>query len=72
MLAPTAKSRGEIAVAAKQNERQAVLVLPDVGLSEAQLESLKQDFQNSLVASLQKGGARDDIIIVVVIVVLAQ
>ncbi|MEU7524426.1 hypothetical protein AB0A74_01680 [Saccharothrix sp. NPDC042600] len=52
--------------------RQAVLVMPDVGLSEDDIESLKSNFENNLVGSLQKAGARDDVVIVVVIVVVAQ
>lgn len=56
------------------SERKAVLVLPDVGLSEEQIQSLKEEFSNSLVASLRKAGLRVEnfIIIVVVVVILAE
>jgi hypothetical protein len=48
----------------------AVLVLPDVGLSERQLDEVKEEFQNHLVGTLRSRLSRDDIIIVVVVVVV--
>lgn len=54
-------------------QRKAVLVMPDIGLSEEQLNSVKSDFENSLVGSLERAGmARPVVVIVVVIVVLAE
>lgn len=49
--------------------RKAVLVLPDVGLDEKQLDRLKGDFQNNLVSTLKNAGARDEVVVVVVVVV---
>lgn len=48
----------------------AVLVLPDVGLSERQMDEMKEEFQNHLVGSLRSRLAREDIIVVVVVVVV--
>lgn len=54
-------------------ERKAVLVLPDFGLSEEQLDSVKTDFSNNLIGSLRNAGfQRDDVVVVVVVVVVAQ
>jgi hypothetical protein len=50
-------------------ERRAVLVLPDIGLSESQLEHLKGEFQNNLVSTLKRGGVKDDVSVVVVVTV---
>jgi hypothetical protein len=49
--------------------RKAVLVLPDVGLDEKQLERVKGDFQNNLVSTLRTAGARDEVVVVVIVVV---
>ena len=54
-------------------ERKAVLVMPDVGLSEDDLNNMKHDFENSLVGSLERVGmARPVVVIVVIVVVLAE
>lgn len=56
-------------MAAKKRHK-AVLVLPDIGLSESHLERVKGEFQNHLVASLTRAGAADDIIVIIVVVVV--
>jgi hypothetical protein len=65
---------GVINMVAAKGEQRAVLVLPDVGLSEEQIDSVKADFQNNLVGSLERAGGRmaNRIIVVVVVVVAAQ
>jgi hypothetical protein len=56
----------------QKREQKAVLVLPDIGLSESEIETLKGRFQNQIVESM--GGeaavnARAVVIVVVVVVV---
>lgn len=49
----------------------AVLILPDVGLEEASLDKLKDEFQNTVAGTLQRLGSRmaDTVVVVVVVVV---
>lgn len=58
--------------AAKSTEHKVVLTLPDIGLSKAQVNSLKKNFKNEVVTHL--GGAealaRRRIIVVVVVVIV--
>ena len=57
---------------AKPREREAVLVLPDIGLKKTEIDSMRKRFENSLVESL--GGrdalARRAVIVVVVVVIV--
>jgi hypothetical protein len=52
-------------------QRKAVLVMPDVGLSEESIQSIKSDFENNLVGNLERAGMRRDEVVVVVVVVVA-
>lgn len=52
-----------------KREHKAVLVLPDLGMSESEIEGMKARFENQIVDSL--GANRDpDIVVVVVVVVV--
>jgi hypothetical protein len=57
----------------KPKERKAVLVLPDIGLEEQEVEALKGRFENNLVDSLggREALARRAVVVVVVVVVVA-
>lgn len=55
-----------------QKEQKAVLVLPNLGLSESEIETLKDKFRNNVIESM--GGpdalkSRDVVIVVVVVIV---
>lgn len=48
----------------------AILILPDVGLNEDDLEKVKGQFQNSIAETLKRAGSRlADVVVVVVVVV---
>jgi len=55
----------------KPEVRQAVLVLPDMGIPEENIEVIKEEFQNSMVSTLRKNALRPDVVVVVVVVVVA-
>lgn len=51
------------------NERKAVLVLPDMGLSDEQIDNLKDAFKNTVVDTLKSSGiASPDAVVVVVVI----
>lgn len=52
---------------ATAKQRRAVLVLPDVGLSETQVEKLKDEFQSNLVGTIRRAGQTADVEVVVVV-----
>jgi len=57
-----------------EKEQKVVLTIPDMGLSKAQINTLKKRFQNDMVESLggkERLAARRIIIVVVVVVVFA-
>ncbi len=56
----------------KKREVKAVLTLPDLGLKEHEVESLKTRFHNSLVESMRAGETGDDVVVVVVVVVIER
>jgi hypothetical protein len=48
----------------------AILILPDVGLNEDELEKVKGQFQNNIAETLKRAGSRlADVVVVVVVVV---
>jgi hypothetical protein len=48
----------------------AILILPDVGLNEDELEKVKSQFQNNIAETLKRAGSRlADVVVVVVVVV---
>lgn len=53
-----------------QQERKAVLVLPDVGLKQEHCDKLRTEFQNSIVGTLRNAGAAMASVVVVVVVVV--
>ena len=57
---------------AKKREVKAVLTLPDIGLKEHEIESLKTRFHSSLVESTRGIQNADDVVIVVVVVVIER
>ena len=50
--------------------RRAVLVLPDLGLSEEECDRCREEFQNSLVGTLKNFGVDLQAVVVVVVVVV--
>jgi hypothetical protein len=50
-------------------EHKAVLVLPDVGLNDKQIASVKEEFRNSLVSSLNRAGATHVVIVIEIVIV---
>ena len=45
----------------------AILILPDVGLNEDELEKVKSQFQNNIAETLKRAGSRlADVVVVVV------
>jgi hypothetical protein len=61
--------------AAKNTEHKVVMTIPDIGLSKAQINSLKRNFKNEIVTHL--GGAealarRRIIVVIVVVIVFRQ
>jgi hypothetical protein len=61
--------------AAKNTEHKVVMTIPDIGLSKAQINSLKKNFKNEIVTHL--GGAealarRRIIVVIVVVIVFRQ
>ncbi|OEJ21825.1 hypothetical protein AR457_41110 [Streptomyces agglomeratus] len=65
---------GETPGTTPKREQKAVLVLPDVGLSESEIETLKEKFHNNVVESMGGPDALKarDVVIVVVVVVMEQ
>lgn len=54
---------------AKSRERRAVLVLPDIGLDERQMEKLKEEFQSNLVSTLRNNTQTADVEVVVTVTI---
>jgi hypothetical protein len=54
---------------AQARKHKAVLVLPDIGLDEQQIEKMKEEFQNSLVSTIKRAGGRDDVTVVVTVTI---
>jgi hypothetical protein len=54
----------------KKKEHKAVLVLPDMGLSESEVDDLKGRFENQIIESMGGRQARPDVVVVVVVVVV--
>ena len=59
-------------MAAAGNEMKVVMTIPDLGLSKAQVNSLKRRFQNQIVEHLggKEALARRRIVVVVVVVIV--
>jgi hypothetical protein len=60
--------------AAKNTEHKVVLTVPDIGLTKAQINSLKKNFKNDVVTHLggPKALAQRRIVVVVVVVIIAR
>lgn len=63
-----------MATTTRSKVRKAVLVMPDVGLSEEDCEKCRDEFQNSLVGTLRRVGVdvQSVVVVVVVVVVFAE
>jgi len=56
---------------AASRQHKAVLVLPDVGLNDKQVNTLKEEFSNHLVSSIKRaGGLTGEIVVIIEIVVV--
>jgi hypothetical protein len=55
---------------AAKREVKAVLTLPDLGLKEHEIETLKNRFHSQLVESIKGKRDDDDVVVVVVVIVI--
>ncbi len=55
------------------HRHRAVLVLPDIGVPEEKVQGLTHEFQNNIVGTLRKAGARvgeDESVVIIIVVVI--
>jgi ABC-type arginine transport system ATPase subunit len=55
-----------------RKERQAVLMLPDIGLQDHEVNALKKEFHSSIVQSMRGREDDGDTVVVVVVVVVVE
>ncbi|WP_175546751.1 hypothetical protein [Natronohydrobacter thiooxidans] len=55
---------------AEDRSKKAVLVLPDMGLSEEQIDGLKGEFQNNIADTIRRAASASNVSVIVTVVIV--